>query len=522
MKSAYSPSFEDQDVFRRPDLLYSQAKQELISRAWLALDHGDVERQLTDLAREVVRELLQSHLTLRGQAEALAPVVGTDGEERTHVRRGETRQLKTTFGPVRVSRTAYSGRSQTSLHPVDADLNLPANAFSHEVQRLGTLGAVQLSYERAAEFLRKSTGAHVAKRQLESIVSSAAVDFDSFYELRRWCPDLLKETGPFLVLSFDQKGIVVKHHELRAKTRRIAEGSRPRIRAVNKRNGKKRWRGKKRMATVGVVYSIQPDHRTPTDVVRGLRRLTVKTGRHQRTVQAEHKRVLASLERTAQEVISDGFSEALSRDPHQGKTWFVLVDGDPELRTWVMAEAEKRGVKVTLVLDVIHALQYLWGAGEALCGKDETSVEAWVLPRLERILAGKVSDVVAGMRRAATKLGLTRSQRKAVDKCANYYLKRKEMMRYGELLAVGAPIATGAIEGSCKHLINDRCDLCGARWTVKGAEAILKLRATFISGDFDEYWKYHEGEERKRNHESRYLEGRPTPVGTRGHLRAIK
>lgn len=452
---------------------------------------------------------------------ALAPVVGTDGVERTHVRGSKARKLRTTFGPVQVSRTAYSGRGVSALHPVDADLNLPANGFSHEVQRLGTMGAVQLSYERAAEFLKESTGAQVAKRQLESIVTSAAADFDSFYEMRRWCPDLLKDTGPFLILSFDQKGIVVKHQELREKTRRIAESEKPRIRAVNKRSGKKRWRGKKRMATVGVVHTIEPDHRSPADVIRGLRRLKVKSGRHDRTVRPEHKRVLASLEKTPQEVISEGFSEALSRDPDQTKRWFVLVDGDPDLRNWVLAEAKKRGVTVTLVLDFIHALQYLWQAGEDLCGKEESAVEAWVLPRLERILAGKVSDVVAGMTRSATKLGLRKGQRKAVDRCANYYLKRTAMMQYDEILRVGAPIATGAIEGSCKHLINDRCDLCGARWTVKGAEAILKLRAVYISGDFDEYWKHHEAEERKRNHESHYLQGRPTPVGARRHLKAI-
>ena len=205
----------------------------------------------------------------------------------------------------------------------------------------------------------------------------------------------------------------------------------------------------------------------------------------------------------------------------QTKRWFVLVDGDPELRNWVQAEARSRGVKITLVLDIIHALQYLWRAGEDLCGEEEAAVEDWVLPRLERILSGKVSDVVAGMTRSATKRGLSKGQRRSVNQCANYFLNRVGMMQYGELLKMGAPIATGAIEGSCKHLINDRCDLCGARWTVKGAEAILKLRAVYISGDFDEYWKHHEAAERKRNHEERYLDGRPAPVRARRHLRAI-
>src|SRR5581483_10825253 len=97
-------------LFCRPDALYAQIRQNAVSPAWLALEHGELERRLTDAARHVFLELLQSHLILRGQAVALAPVVGADGVERTHIRPGKTRKLRTTFGPVQVPRAAYSGR----------------------------------------------------------------------------------------------------------------------------------------------------------------------------------------------------------------------------------------------------------------------------------------------------------------------------------------------------------------------------------------------------------------------------
>ena len=52
-----------------------------------------------------------------------------------------------------------------------------------------------------------------------------------------------------------------------------------------------------------------------------------------------------------------------------------------------------------------------------------------------------------------------------------------------------------------------RFDVTGARWSVEGAEAILKLRAIRANGDFDDYWRFHLEHERRRVHESRYYGG---------------
>ena len=100
------------------------------------------------------------------------------------------------------------------------------------------------------------------------------------------------------------------------------------------------------------------------------------------------------------------------------------------------------------------------------------------------------------------------------------------MMRYDELLAIGAPVATGVVEGGCKYLINDRLDVTGARWSLLGAEAVLCIRALMTSGDFDEYWRLHETNERHRNHDTKYMNHRPPPVvlQTRAnrHLHVVK
>jgi hypothetical protein len=141
--------------------------------------------------------------------------------------------------------------------------------------------------------------------------------------------------------------------------------------------------------------------------------------------------------------------------------------------------------------------------------------------RLSRILFGDSSQVAAGMRRSATLRGLTKRRRKTVDACANYLLGHTRYLRYDRYLAAGLPIATGVVEGACRHLIADRMDLTGARWSLAGAEAVLRLRALRSSGDFDEYWRFHERCEYERNHASRYQGGKVVPVRGR-HLSRVK
>jgi hypothetical protein len=323
-------------------------------------------------------------------------------------------------------------------------------------------------------------------------------------------------------LSFDQKGVVLQAEDLAEATRKAAENSRHRM---DTRLSQGEKLGRKRMASVAAVYTVAPYVRSAQDVIAGLRHVRDATSKPR--PRPENKRVWASLTRNLRDVIADAFDEACKRDPERSKRWLVLVDGDKKLAKWVRAEARQRGVEITLVLDFIHALEYLWKAAHAFFERGTPEIETWVLERLERMLEGRISYVVAGMTRMATVRGLSKEQRKPVDKAANYLLKRRRwgMMTYDELLTIGAPIATGIIEGACRHLICDRMDLTGARWRLPSAEAVLRLRSILSSGDFDEYWRFHEQEEARRNHVSRYAEGKLPPVKMptrKQNLRAVE
>ena len=97
-------------------------------------------------------------------------------------------------------------------------------------------------------------------------------------------------------------------------------------------------------------------------------------------------------------------------------------------------------------------------------------------------------------------------------------------MAYDQYLADGLPIGSGVIEGACRHLVKDRLARTGARWRLRGAEAVLRLRALRSSGDFDEYWKFHEAQEYERTHRQRYADGQVPSLRPRNgpHLRLLR
>ena len=207
-------------------------------------------------------------------------------------------------------------------------------------------------------------------------------------------------------------------------------------------------------------------------------------------------------------VISSIFDEAQRRDPDHERTWIALVDGAKHQIERINAEAKAREIEVSIVCDFVHVLEYLWKAAWSFFAEGAPEAEAWVADKALAVLKGQAAIVAASIRRKATRLGLDPRTRQNVDCCADYLLAKREYLDYPQALQEGWPIATGVIEGACRHLVKDRLDLTGSRWGLEGAESILKLRALRSNGDFSEYWRFHLNNEHHRVHEARYANER--------------
>jgi hypothetical protein len=210
---------------------------------------------------------------------------------------------------------------------MDAALNLPDELYSHGVRRCAAEHLARCSYEEVVSLVSDKTGAPVHRRQLEELAIRAAQDFESFYANRTVEAEA---TNDLLVLSFDAKGIAMRHEDLRPATRKAAASATPKLET---RLTKGEKRNRKRMAEVSAIYTVAPFPRKPMDVLHDLRPVHAVPLRRPRPV---NKRVWASVVQDTKQVIRQTFEEALRRDPERRRRWVVLVDGNCCDAGWLM------------------------------------------------------------------------------------------------------------------------------------------------------------------------------------------
>ena len=455
--------------FKESRQLFEQICAHLIGHN--SYTESEIEDYLQVEGFDLLRQILQNNLNLRCSQEKTAEkVIGPDYVERK-ANRYHTRHLETVFGQVLLKRKAYSAPGVRSLYPLDKVLNLPTNKYSYSLQEHVCSEAGLRSFDEVLREMETVVAGHVPKRQAEQVVTNACQDFDCYYAQSKLKSPA--ETGCILVISLDGKGIVMRPEDLSSE------------------------RYSKRMAVVSAVYSIAPFVRTPTEIIASLNPGKTKQKPNKKRPKPQNKKVWARLECSVENVVKHCFSEANKHDPKGQKHWVALVDGNQKQQLSLKREARSRGSQLTIILDFIHVMGYVWDAAKVLCIEQ---VEAWVQSKALKILQGQSSLVAASIRRTATNRELTGAQRKEADRCANYFLNQKAYMKYDQYLKLGYPIATGVIEGACRYLVKDRMDRTGARWRIPGAEAVLKMRALKTNDDFEDYWVFHQSQAFEHNY----------------------
>jgi hypothetical protein len=491
-----------EEVSASSDFFLSAFQQFDALVAWAQGSEGtlsEVEQEVGQRGRRLLRAVIQGHLDLRAVKEKkMDAVQGVDEIRRTQRRSGEHRTIGTLFGEVKATRTRYETKEKSvaSLCPLDGELNLADQKYSHQVAKRIAHNVTMGSFENTIETLEQTSGISVPKRQVEQLVQNSAVDFTKFYEQRP--AGKIKKSwtdSTITVLTTDGKGIHVYPQDLREVTRK----------KIKKELGDGLY-FRKRMAQVASVYHVEPYQRTAACIVSGLMGTSnrVSSPRPKRP-KPKDKRVWASIVDDAEKVIESIFDEAVRRDPDFRTTWVAVVDGAEHQLEMLKESARARDIDIVIICDIIHVLGYLWEAAKALFD-DQRRQRRWVKERLYRLLRGEVSQVAAGIRRAKTmrRRKLKKAQRKALDTCADYLLNHKNYLRYDRYIAAGFPVSSGVIEGTVRHLVNDRMAITGAHWRLSSAEAVLRLRALRCTGDFEDYWDFHERRERYRNHLCKY------------------
>jgi len=474
----------------------------------------DMENLAVEESRKIGRAALQLALDVQADREVPLPgLAGADGERRG-CRESSATTVVTMLGAVTVRRIAYRSRKKgvADLHWRDAVLNLPPCGYSWRLEQLAEMASRSGAFGEAHDLVLAAAGVSIGKRQLEEIVARAAADAEAFAAARP--VPAAPAAGPggqeqaaVLGMSADAKGVSMRPDALRGETARKAAN---REQKGQKRLGSGQKQAKKRMAETGAVFDSLPPPgpaRTPQDVM--LR----PPGQPPRTPRAVNKWYTCGITAACAAVITLIFEEADRRDPARERDWLALADGNAHQISCFQAEAARRGKDITILIDFIHVIEYLWKAALAFTPPGDTratedQVTAWGLD----ILAGRSRSVIAGIaaRAAADPPRPGGEHDKNIRKATHYLQAKEPYLDYPAALAKGWPIATGIIEGACRHIVGDRLGITGARWSLPGAQAMLWMRAIAASSDLPAYWNWHIAREHHRNHLSK-LQNPPTP-----------
>jgi hypothetical protein len=418
-------------------------------------------------------QLLRLFFVQRAAVRPSEPMAA-DGRRLKYQEKRQTTYLSV-FGQVRFRRHYFHTPGQRGICPLDAELSLPPRCYSDLLRDWAECCTTGESYDESNSVLERILGLSISKQALETAVQEEAVDVEAFYE-QKTAPSPETE-GCILVIQADGKGVpMVRDQAADSPVRR----------------GKGQKRTQKKESVVTALYTIAPYPRSPqqmTDALMG----AIEGHKEAKGASAQPQRP-APVGKEVRATLQ-GKDFALSRlsrrvDQREGEhiqQRAALTDGAAALQERLLSQFPD----FELLLDIVHASEYLWKAANAILGETHPERTTWVKDQLLQVLSGQTTTVIQTLENLTQDPSTSSAPREALNTTIGYYRRNLPYMRYDRYLARGWPISSGVVEGACGHLVKDRMEQSGMRWTKSGAQAILDLRAVRLNDDWDEYQRFH-------------------------------
>jgi hypothetical protein len=429
-------------------------------------DH--IECGLFKLLLRLGAKLLQLFFVMRSQACSRQTIQTEKGQDLPY-HRDTPRAYFSIFGKVPLERPYFYKQELGGQTPLDAELSLGEDCYSDLFREVSEYLGVYTVYGKTSDILERLLELNLSTRALQQNIAEDAADVDGYYAQKP--PPSPASEAEILIIQADGKGVPMILDKPTEPTVRLGKGQK---------------HGHKKEAVVTSVYTIQTAPRTPEEVVASFFELPQDPQQpaapHSKP---QNKHIWATL---------DGKEAALSRlalqvAQRQGlhiQHQVALCDGCEALQSRLAAQF----ADFSLVLDFIHASEYLWEVANRLLGETHPDRLDWMAHQTLRMLSGQTQQIITDFRHIAQKSKTKAAQREQLNKTANYFERNLPFMDYPSYLANGWPIASGVIEGACRHFVKDRCELSGMRWNQTGAENLLRLRAVAENDDWDAYHRY--------------------------------
>jgi hypothetical protein len=415
-----------------------------------------------------------------------------DGAYRPGDRYAE-RTLKTVYGEVTYGRHYLLARGGGSgFFPLDVVLGLTRDRLSPWVMQWVARLATRMSFQAAQMVCKAVLHWAPATETIEQVVLGMGRDAAPFMkqvqmpgadgavlviEIDGKCPpmvteaELAKRRGKRRLRHEESCTCGCQRH--RGQAQRRARGSKKR-----RKKGDKRKNGKE--AVVVVMY-------------------TLRRGGDGKLHGPVNKKLYATFAGRKAAVLW-ARAEATRRGfgPDTTQTVQIVLDG----ANGVKDHLEVLFPKAILTLDVWHVVEKLWLLGCHFHQEGSAELKAWVEELKTLVYGGKIPQLLRRLkkllRQAARHGPGTKSRRQALIGVMGYLQPRLDMMRYGDWLEQDLVIASGQVEGAVRHLVGERFDCAGMRWTQEKAEALLHLRCIELNGDWQKFTAWFQGKTLRR------------------------
>jgi len=458
---------------------------EFVGKMAVEYDAGEMEKAIFTRAMQIALFALKAYFAVKGTGDIGPEISLSDGKILQKQKGFSGRDYFSIFGKLKVPRTCYRTEGESGVMPLDAEANLPERCYSYLLQEWMNFFSTRETFGESHLSIHKLLGLDISPSRFEVVNRESSQHYDQFYEVKE-LPESCSE-GELEVIGFDGKGVpVIKKEAAKLKARQ----------------GKGEKRQKKKEAMVGVSYTVNRNIRTPEEVAGHLvypeesRKKKKDKNEKSAPVRGCNIRRMASLERTKEAVVREIVNDAQRRNPDQKRQMVVVMDG--ALHLWSLVELVLKGIEYTGILDIIHVVEYLWKAVNAMNGEKNSDNKQWVYKHLVYILEGRVGWVIVILKKILDTGKLSKSRKEAISDVIRYFENHREWMQYDKYLQSGYPVGSGVVESTCGHTVKDRMEGTGRRWSIEGAESTLLLRSVYTSNDWDAYWASHMEIERNR------------------------
>ncbi len=432
-----------------------------------------------------------SKLTAQGSPKKAGETLPNKGKE--------TCQYLSLFGLLEIERPSYWHKDLGKIHPTDSDLCLPRSSFwSYNIEELVGENAAESDYKESVRVINKLLELGISGKSSERNIGHIGVEVDAYYE----SIVLEKEILPFCYsASFDGKGVPKIKPKVEAHT-----DTNPK-----KRLGKGEKKGIMEMATVSVTSSFMPKKRSIDSIIsslmgsplskiesdsidKQLKQSAVEIEEENKQDNKWHKNIhRRAFLGNQNKSIEYGLNRIKDSIGHSDSRFVVPIDAGVGLEEKVLSWVKDNNMSLYfdgIILDIIHVSEYVWDAATAIFGEKSQSKSAWVRGVLIDILNSKTTKVISDLKRINNQKQLSDTKQKQVEKAITYFTNHQHKMDYKTFIKKGYPVSSALVEAACGHLVKERMEQSGMRWSSQGAQNVMDIRAVKLNDDMESFMDF--------------------------------